>query len=148
MYRCLNSGVLLVALLVATACSPEPPAMTLHIFDCGTLVGDDIGSMSDTGEFDGLTWTFAVPCYLITHPDGTLFWDGGFSEAQIASTDNGAGGFLASLDQSLEAQLGEIGRAPSDVDFIALSHLHYDHTGNANAFAGSATWLVRAAQLD
>ena len=32
--------------------------------------------------------------------------------------------------------------SPADVDYLALSHLHYDHAGNANMFAGS-TWLVQ-----
>jgi len=38
--------------------------------------------------------------------------------------------------------LAEAGYAPSDITYLALSHFHYDHVANANAFAG-ATWLVR-----
>jgi glyoxylase-like metal-dependent hydrolase (beta-lactamase superfamily II) len=47
----------------------------------------------------------------------------------------------------LLAQLAEVGFAPSDVTYLALSHYHYDHTANANAFSG-ATWLVRKAERD
>ncbi len=42
----------------------------------------------------------------------------------------------------LKMQLAELGYAPADIKYLALSHYHYDHTANANAFAG-ATWLVR-----
>src|SRR5258706_251484 len=40
-----------------------------------------------------------------------------------------------------------IGYSPSDISYIALSHYHYDHTANSNAFA-SATWLVRQNERD
>ena len=47
----------------------------------------------------------------------------------------------------LKAQLAEIGYLPADVTYLALSHYHYDHTANANAFIG-ATWLVRQNERD
>ena len=37
--------------------------------------------------------------------------------------------------------MAEIGYKPADITYMALSHYHYDHSANANAFAGS-TWLV------
>jgi len=45
----------------------------------------------------------------------------------------------------LLAQLRDLGYSAQDVTYLALSHYHFDHTANANEFAGS-TWLVR--QLD
>jgi glyoxylase-like metal-dependent hydrolase (beta-lactamase superfamily II) len=51
------------------------------------------------------------------------------------------------LAKSLKAQLAEAGYAPADIRYLAVSHYHYDHTGNANEFA-SATWLVRQAERD
>ena len=47
----------------------------------------------------------------------------------------------------LKAQLAEIGYLPADVTYLALSHYHYDHTANDNAFIG-ATWLVRQNERD
>jgi glyoxylase-like metal-dependent hydrolase (beta-lactamase superfamily II) len=44
--------------------------------------------------------------------------------------------------KTLKAQLAEIGYTPADINYLALSHFHWDHVGNANQFA-SATWLVR-----
>ena len=51
------------------------------------------------------------------------------------------------LTRHLLAQLEEAGYSPADITFLALSHYHYDHTANANAFAGS-TWLVREPERD
>jgi Metallo-beta-lactamase superfamily len=43
--------------------------------------------------------------------------------------------------------MAEIGYAPEDIKYLALSHLHADHTANANDFAGS-TWLVHQNERD
>jgi N-acyl homoserine lactone hydrolase len=51
------------------------------------------------------------------------------------------------LRKRLGTQLAEVGYAPKDIEFVAFSHYHYDHTANANAFAG-ATWLARQAERD
>jgi len=51
------------------------------------------------------------------------------------------------LTQRLGAQLAQIGYPPGAIRFLALSHYHYDHTANANAFA-KATWLVRKVERD
>ena len=47
----------------------------------------------------------------------------------------------------LTAQLAEIGYAPADIKYLALSHFHWDHVGNANLFVG-ATWLTPKAERD
>lgn len=40
-----------------------------------------------------------------------------------------------------------LGLTPADVEFVSFSHFHYDHTGNANAFAQS-TWLLSRREVD
>ena len=54
-------------------------------------------------------------------------------------------GSVATVTTTLRAQLAELGYEPADVTYLALSHLHYDHAGNANDFAAS-TWLVQRAE--
>ena len=44
-------------------------------------------------------------------------------------------------------QLAALGYRPENITYIAFSHYHFDHTANANAFAG-CTWLVHAAERD
>src|SRR4029077_10429775 len=86
-------------------------------------------------------------CFLIAHPKGTLMWDVG--AVPDSSFKPGAPGTLryATTTKTLTSQLAEIGYAPSDITYLALSHFHWDHIGNANVFAG-ATWLVRQKERD
>jgi glyoxylase-like metal-dependent hydrolase (beta-lactamase superfamily II) len=54
----------------------------------------------------------------------------------------------ATSTKTLTAQLAEIGYAPSDINYLAISHFHWDHVGNSNLFAPTATWLVRKPERD
>src|SRR6185436_6128081 len=47
----------------------------------------------------------------------------------------------------LNTQLSEVGYSPAGITYLAFSHYHWDHTANANEFAG-ATWLVRQEERD
>src|SRR5207245_7352212 len=66
-----------------------------------------------------------------------------------AFTPRGASATLryANSVKPLTAQLAGIGYAPTDITYLAFSHFHWDHIGNANVFA-SATWLVRKPERD
>jgi N-acyl homoserine lactone hydrolase len=48
----------------------------------------------------------------------------------------------------LTDQLREVGYAPADITYLSISHFHWDHIGNANLFAPTATWLVRKLERD
>lgn len=103
------------------------------------------------------TTDMSEACYLVVHPKGTLIWDTGpVPDAAWQPTGHPVTQHLVLPDgvqrdmtvlKSLTGQLAEIGYAPSDITYLALSHYHYDHTANANAFAG-ATWLVRQNERD
>lgn len=49
--------------------------------------------------------------------------------------------------QSLKSQLAEIGYKPTDITYLAMSHSHGDHSGNANDYA-TATWIVQKAERE
>ena len=51
------------------------------------------------------------------------------------------------LAPTLASQLASAGYKPSDVTHLALSHYHWDHTADANLFAG-AQWLVTQKEHD
>ena len=150
-----------VLLLVAgtLACSGGPPAdeqtvtpaasadqasaaLRLYVFDCGSLRIADPGRFSLTMD-EVSTLELSVPCYLIEHPDGTLLWDAGLSDSLAeGSPHTQANGTVTTVTATLRAQLEELGYQSADITYLALSHLHYDHAGNANDFA-AATWLVQ-----
>jgi ribonuclease BN (tRNA processing enzyme) len=49
--------------------------------------------------------------------------------------------------QAQRGELADIGVTPADITYLALSHSHFDHVGNANDYAGS-TWLTQKAERD
>ena len=129
--------------IVGAAPSEETSAsLRLYIFDCGHLRIADPGRFSLTMD-EVSTLELSVPCYLIEHPDGTLLWDAGLSDSLAeGSPHTQANGTVTTVTATLRAQLEELGYQPADITYLALSHLHYDHAGNANDFVAS-TWLVQ-----
>ena len=133
----------------------EATALRLYVLDCGTLKADP-GRFRLKSE-EVATTDLSVPCFLIVHPSGRLIWDAGaVPDADWTPTGGPVTHHLAlpdgserdlTLRKGLAAQLAEVGYAPKDIDYLAVSHYHYDHTANANAFAG-ATWLVRQVERD
>jgi glyoxylase-like metal-dependent hydrolase (beta-lactamase superfamily II) len=103
------------------------------------------------------TTDLAVACFLVVHHSGTLIWDtGAIPDASWKTTGSPTAQHVVLPDsqqrdvttrKSLSSQLKELGYSPSGITYLALSHYHYDHTANANQFAG-ATWLVRQVERD
>lgn len=131
---------------------PAPTSLRLYVFDCGKL------KISDTSVYgfapsDLAASDMPVPCFLVAHPKGTLIWDTGVLPDQLlapggsVTQGNPASSALATVTKPLRAQLAEVGYAPEDITYLALSHCHWDHTANANDFA-RATWLVRQEERD
>ena len=86
----------------------------------------------------------AAPCFLIRHPKGDLVWDLGLGD-HFASPPEGsdvAPGVHVLVRSTLTAQLQALSLTPKDIRFIAFSHLHWDHTGNANLNLVISTWLM------
>jgi N-acyl homoserine lactone hydrolase len=136
--------------------APAPRSVRLYVFDCGVLHNSDMGRFNLKKE-DVTTTDMSIACFLIAHPKGNLIWDtgaipddswkptGGSVTVHVTLPDGQARD--ADVDKTLQSQLTEIGYSPSDMSYLALSHYHYDHTANSNAFAG-ATWLVRQNEHD
>jgi glyoxylase-like metal-dependent hydrolase (beta-lactamase superfamily II) len=122
---------------------PSPPSsLRLYVFDCGRLDIPDTTPYQLKKE-DMATTVMSVPCFLIAHPKGTLMWDvGAVPDSAIPPGGTGRLRVYGTSTKTLKAQLAQIGYAPADITYLALSHFHWDHVGNANQFAG-ATWLVR-----
>ena len=141
--------MLAAALAVAGSLRAADPAgeIRLYALDCGRASAKDGGFLSDTGEYDGKPVAVAVPCFLIRHPKGTLLWDTGLSD-KIAESPNGVeqDGIHMSMAKTLARQLKELGLSAGEVTYLAFSHLHFDHTSNANAFEAS-TWIMNGSDL-
>jgi N-acyl homoserine lactone hydrolase len=135
-------GVFVLAALVAIApggsASAQAPAVKLFIFDLGQLKSANPQPLLDRGV---AVTDMSVVAYLIVHPRGTLLWDTGTIPDELVKPE-GTTIARATVKKTLSGQLAEIGYKPADITYLALSHYHYDHSANANAFAGS-TWLVQ-----
>ena len=158
--------VVLVLAAQATGGGQTPPSaplraqpllsVRLYVIDCGTLHIADMGRFQLKKE-EVATTDLSVACFLVVHPKGTLIWDtGAVPDAAWKPTGSPVTQHVVLPDsqqrditmvKSLKGQLAELGYSPSDITYLALSHYHYDHTANANEFAG-ATWLVRQVERD
>ena len=135
---------------------PETPrSVRLYVLDGGTLQSDP-ARYRLTKEDVGTT-EFSVGAYLIVHPKGILMWEtGAVPDSDWTPTGKPVPQRIVLPDSQerfvtittpLGAQLKAAGYSPADVTHLALSHEHWDHTANANAFA-NATWLVRQVERD
>ena len=129
---------------LAQSRAKPPKSVRLYVFDCGSLSMSDPPTLGFTKEEIGEKQPFAVPCYLVVHPKGTLMWEAGLiPDSQVNGTTQG----ISTVKKTLKSQLAAVGYSAADIKYLALSHLHSDHTANANDFAGS-TWLVHQVERD
>jgi N-acyl homoserine lactone hydrolase len=120
--------------------------LRLYALDRGSLEIKDMSFFSDTGDYDGQSGKIAISCFLIQHPKGTLMWDTGLSPQFVKSDGAAAQGIHATASVALEEQLQQIGLKPASITYLAFSHLHFDHSGNANLFVGP-TWILNKTEL-
>jgi len=74
-------------------------------------------------------------------------WDTGeIPDSQFKAPGPATAGAFT-VTKPLVPQLAEIGYAPRDITYLALSHYHGDHVANANLFSGS-TWIVQKVERD
>jgi len=110
-------------LFAATAAAAAD--VKLYALDCGTFSMPDADSFADDGAYKGRKAELVVPCYVVRHPKGDLVWDTGVPQSE----------------GKLLEQLKALGLEPKDIEYVSVSHSHFDHIGNAGLFAGS-TWIV------
>ncbi len=111
--------------------------------------------------FTSRQWTAPRPInvYVIEHRDGLVLFDTGQDRRSVTDPDYFPGGaarlpyrrlaqFDIPADQTLTAQLGQLGYSPADVTVAILSHLHQDHIGGlpeldgARILVGAEEWAT------
>ena len=123
--------------------------LRLYVLDCGEVLTRDVSLFNPSME-KGKAMVMANPCYLIQQGKERLLWDTGLND-ELANNQDGIdileGAFHFSFTKTLASQLQTIQVLPEQVDFIAFSHMHNDHTGNTRLFS-NATWLIQKAEYD
>ena len=128
-----------------------PQGLRLYVFDCGYLVNLNPETYNLTRQ-DVPDPTMSVPCFLVVHPNGTLVYDTGLGDKLVGRppylTRRGPSVSQVVL-RTLSSQMAEVGYRPDQIKYLVLSHMHFDHVGNANDFAGpNTTWLVQKVERD
>lgn len=135
--------ILLTVALTGSAFSATADDLRLYIFDCGSLTFDDVSAFGLSNDDTDVREMF-VPCYLVDHPNGRLFWDAGLPVAIVGQGDVPLQpGTTMRYDRSVFDQLDEIGVGLESIDYAAFSHMHFDHAGAANAFVGSTILMQK-----
>jgi N-acyl homoserine lactone hydrolase len=121
----------------------------MYVIDCGENHVKDLSRWTP-GANAGTAHVFSDHCYLIKHAKGWMLWDSGNAD-RLAALPNGLtapnGLVTAYMKKPLAESLKEIGVAPADIRYFAMSHSHGDHSGNANLFH-AATLYMQEAEYD
>ena len=136
--------------IVVAEAQQKPAAVSaprIYVFEAGSIKGLDPQLFNfkreELKEVD-----FVNIAYLVVHPKGTLMFDtGGIPDSAFKPGGGPVTEGIMSATKPLKPQLAATGYKPSDINYLALSHYHSDHTANANDFAG-ATWIVQKAERD
>lgn len=130
-----GNAPLAAAALALAACAPAFAAdVALARLDCGSQPEPvSVASFSDTFAYPDLKLPLTYSCYLVRHGDRYLVWD----------TGNALDGAPQAPKASLVEQLRRIGVEPEAVEFVGISHHHFDHTGQVASFP-KATLLIGA----
>lgn len=156
-WRVLGTVLALFTAVSASAQSTRPAAVKsprIYVFDGGVLESETARYRLTDADVQEVS--ISVASFLIVHPRGVLLWDAGAVADHERGGDvgyrqrlvrkDGAERFVV-LGKTLTSQLAAAGYKPSDVTYLALSHYHWDHTADANLFAG-AQWLVSKTEHD
>lgn len=126
---------------VGQPASAATPDLELWRLDCGAIQVNDLNQFSDTQAYTGKTYSLTAGCYLIRHGTDYLLWDTGLPEGLLGAKHGTADAMSPTLKATIASQLAAIKVTPAQIGRIGISHYHFDHVGQAAAFA-SATLLI------
>jgi N-acyl homoserine lactone hydrolase len=138
---------ILILSLLAASCATEGWKSAwvdrMYVIPCGENHTKDLSRWTP-GINVNQPAVFADHCYLVKHGNDWMLWDSGNPD-RLAALPNGltnpAGTITAFMRKPLAESLKEIGVAPSQIKYFAMSHSHGDHSGNANLFGGSTVFM-------
>jgi len=108
----------------------------VYLLDTGTLVIDGYHLYWNAGPGGEVRF----PCYgvLVDHREGRFLFDTGYDLEHVLKVLPFEKPHQAP-EQTIPAQLAQIGFTPDDVTHVINSHYHFDHVGGNRYFAGATT---------
>ena len=126
--------------------------MKLYVFEVGRIKSNEMVAIVGGKDRPLLA---PVECYLIEHDGEYVLYDTGYNK--LAFEDAKAymdpviyENFRPILDYDknyIVNLLGTVGLTPDDINYVVLSHMHYDHTGAVKVFK-NAQVIVRKTEYD
>jgi glyoxylase-like metal-dependent hydrolase (beta-lactamase superfamily II) len=111
--------------MTGSAFAQAETEVTVTRLACGTAAPQaDAARFSDTYAYDGLKVQLTVSCYLVKHGQDYLLWDAGLPTLGLSNQPN----------TSLVYLLAQLNLKPEQIKYLAISHYHADHTGQAPSF--------------
>lgn len=130
--------------------APTEAALRLYVFDCGRIEFESVALFGIEDEETDVR-ELAAPCYVVEHGDGRLLWEAGLPSGLAEAGDwvepEEAPGVRMRLDRTLADQLAELELDMASFDYVAFSHMHFDHVGAANEVEG-ATLLIQGPEYE
>ncbi len=114
----------------------------LHLLDFGYNLADN--SIFIAGENPGKRVKIPIMGCYIDHPKARILVDTGVSDPrQIAALECQ---YAGTPESNAVRQLRKLGVEPGDIDYVVITHLHWDHGGGIKLFP-KAKVLVRREEL-
>ncbi len=130
------------------------PTIDITFLRCGSVVIPEFVAVR--GAFSLAPRVISHSAVLIRHPKGTFLYDTGLASDIYLSLQNQSFLFKNTLgkftfEQSIASHLHNLSMKPRDLDFVLLSHLHWDHVSGIPDLPGVPLRINRveydAAQL-
>jgi len=122
----------------------EKTPLKVHILDGGYFDFRNLDIFSKDSVYEGRRISIDNPVFLIEHQKGKLIWDVGlpdrYADRNPEKIDT-TGIYSAYIREKLVDQLTKMKITPDSIDYLSVSHTHFDHIGNGNYFKNS-TWIV------
>lgn len=96
--------------------------------------------------------TIPMPAFLIEHPRGLVLFDTGLAPAAADDPESVYGPLANAFDMRfpvdvrVDRQLAVLGYKTTDVRYVVVSHLHFDHAGGLSLFP-NATFIIGPGEM-
>lgn len=141
MRKKLTAAAMAACAFGTTPAIAQQAEVQLWRLDCGTVAANDLNAFSDTQAYTGKSKRLASSCYLIRHGSDYLLWDTGLPAAIKGKPLDDKQPMDATVTLTIKEQLAQLKIDPAKITHVALSHYHFDHSGQVADFPG-ATLIV------
>lgn len=148
----MKSHYLFILILVVSIYSCGVPNkkganLKVYVLDGGYIILHDLSQFTQDESYKGQKKIIDNPVFIIEHNKGRLIWDVGLPDSladrNLGEIDSSESFYVR---EKLINQINALNLTPDSIDYLAVSHTHLDHIGNANYFKNS-TWIVDEREL-